>query len=363
VAQEQLALQMKTVSSKVSHYFWRLSGDEPNSLCRLLGMEEEELKVVLRLCKVYIGDTDNFSKNNFEQVMALCECDFTTYRLKNSVERFILVGKKVGDVVLPKEMYDEEGNLSHYPVDDEHVKNVRTKSQRGSLPELVNLGNKIAINPVPTKGHSERKEAGAYVHPKIGLLTFVEELVTDAAKNGESNITKRVKRKLQRLIVACVDEAAKDLLHAALDKFALQHDPYSMMDGKAMLSPDKVSSGSKITVTPEASAPWTPPVVTITTGKVAFLDNDTVVLDSDDDVDEALHEGSTVSAADDFITSLKEEVVLQYSSTKEFMTRGSKYFNWSIETAEDSLLCCLLIPCPSPPSLRRLQGPNGWIPC
>jgi hypothetical protein len=188
VAQEQLALQMKTVSSKVNYYFWRLSGDEPNSLCRLLGMEEEELKVVLRVYKVYIGDTDNFSKNNFEHVMALSECDYTTYRINNRVERFIRVGKE-GEVVLPKDMYDEEGKLSHYPVDDEHVKMIRTKSQRGSLPELVNLGNKIASNPTP-KGHSEKKQDNTVVHPKIGLLTYIEELVNEAAKNGESNITK-----------------------------------------------------------------------------------------------------------------------------------------------------------------------------
>jgi hypothetical protein len=195
VAQEQLALQMKTVSSKVNFYSWRLSGDEPNSLCRLLGMEEEELKVVLRLCKVYIGETDNFSKNNFEQVMGLCECDYTAFRINSRVERFIRVGKE-GEVVLSKDMYDEEGNLSHYPVDDEHVKIIRTKSQRGSLPALVNVGNKMRSTTVPTKGQTDKKQASTDVHPEIGLLTYIEDLVKEAAINGENIISKRAKRHL-----------------------------------------------------------------------------------------------------------------------------------------------------------------------
>jgi hypothetical protein len=321
VAQQQLALQMKTVSSKVNYYFWRLSGDEPNSLCRLLGMEEEELKVVLRVCKVYIGDTDNFSKNNFEQVMALSECDYTTYRINNRVERFIRVGKE-GEVVLPKDMYDEEGKLSYYPVDEEHVKIIRTKSQRGSLPELVNLGNKIASNPTP-KGQGEKKQDDNVVHPKIGLLTYIEELVNEAANNGERNITKRVKRHLLRLMGACVDTAAKDLLHTALEKFALQNDPYNnMMDGKALMSPEKVMSATATVqqVTPvgiEAS----PPVVS----EVAF-GNEAIVLDSDDDLDDQLTVGTTVTATDDFISSLKEEMVLQTLLHKRIHDKKERVF-------------------------------------
>ena len=143
---QQLAESVKSISAKVNFYFWRLSGDEPNSLCKLLGMEEEQLKVVLRLCKIYIGDADNFSKNNFEVLMGMCECDSTTFRLLGKMERFILIGQH-GKKVLPKHMYDEDGNLSHYPVEDEHVMNVRTKSQRGYyLPGLVNRGTKQAID-------------------------------------------------------------------------------------------------------------------------------------------------------------------------------------------------------------------------
>jgi hypothetical protein len=65
-AQHEFADSIKLVGSKVKSYFWRLSGEEPNSLSRFLGIEEKELKSILRLCKIYPGDKDSFSKNNFE---------------------------------------------------------------------------------------------------------------------------------------------------------------------------------------------------------------------------------------------------------------------------------------------------------
>jgi hypothetical protein len=96
-------------------------------------MEEEELKNVLRLCKIYVGDKDNFSKNNCEILVLQCETDWTTYRLNGKAERFIRLGQGGTDVVLPKDQYDSSGVLSYYPVEDEHVRNLRMKSQRGTL--------------------------------------------------------------------------------------------------------------------------------------------------------------------------------------------------------------------------------------
>jgi hypothetical protein len=106
-------------------------------------MEDEELKLVLRPCKIYIGEKDNFSKNNFELLMFQCGCDWTTFRVNARVERFIRIGNG-GELVLPKNMYDMEGNLCHYPIEDQHVRALRTKSQRGSLPKLVEAGTQQA---------------------------------------------------------------------------------------------------------------------------------------------------------------------------------------------------------------------------
>jgi hypothetical protein len=92
-AQEKLADTIVSASSQlVGGYFWRLSGDEPNSLCRFLGMEEDELKVILRLCKIYIGEKDNLSKKNLDSFVTRAKCEHTTYRIKKQLVWFIMIG-------------------------------------------------------------------------------------------------------------------------------------------------------------------------------------------------------------------------------------------------------------------------------
>jgi hypothetical protein len=39
-AQDDLAATIKEAASKTLPYYWRLSGNEPNSLCQFLGIEE-----------------------------------------------------------------------------------------------------------------------------------------------------------------------------------------------------------------------------------------------------------------------------------------------------------------------------------
>ena len=85
-AQTTLEESIKLASCKVKTYLWQLSGDQPNSFCRFFDIGEEDLTVVFRLCKIYIGEKDNFSKNNFELTMSQCGCDWPTYRLRGKLE-------------------------------------------------------------------------------------------------------------------------------------------------------------------------------------------------------------------------------------------------------------------------------------
>lgn len=71
------------------------------------------------------------------------------------------------------------------------------------------------------KGHSNNKQ-DMNASPKAVLFAFMQELVSTAGKNGEVNIMARANRKLHRLMVACVDVAAKDLLHAVALELSLQ---------------------------------------------------------------------------------------------------------------------------------------------
>ena len=73
-AQQEFVAFIKSAAEKVKPYLWRLSGDAPNSFCKVLWLEEGELKMILRLLRVYNADNnDSFSKNNFDTLMMLCK--------------------------------------------------------------------------------------------------------------------------------------------------------------------------------------------------------------------------------------------------------------------------------------------------
>jgi hypothetical protein len=177
--QQQLASYIKSTAIALKPYFWRLSGDAANSLCRFFGVDEEELKGVLCLCKAYIGEKDNFSKNNFELLVLQCETDWTTYRLGGKAERYIRLGHGSSEVVLPKDQYDAMGTLSHYPVEDEHVRNLITKSQR--LPKFLFCNHKREpVDHTFKESPVNRKQVEEDISPKSLLCAFVKELVLEA---------------------------------------------------------------------------------------------------------------------------------------------------------------------------------------
>jgi hypothetical protein len=313
-AQKKLAETIAAAGSKVNPYFWRLSGDAPNSLCRFLGIEEEELKLVLRLCKIYTGEKDNFSKNNFELLMSQCGCDWTTFRLYQRVERFIKIGDgSVGEVVLPKNMYDVESNLCCYPVEDQHIRIIRTKSQKGSLPELLEVSNKggSEVDPPTRKEHWKKKQQlDHYESPNAILYEYVKELVSTARRTGDGKISQRSARQLQRLIGACVDVAAKELLHSALEKYALQKNScvfegtQSESSSLMLTSPDKASSAA---------------VETIAVTPATTVDQESVDLSDDE-------ESISSTTTDEFLAELKDEVVLQCLLHKRIHEKKERVF-------------------------------------
>jgi hypothetical protein len=316
-AQDELAESIKTLASKVKTYFWRLSGNDANSLCRFLGMEEEKLMVVLRLCKVYIGEKDNFSKNNFESVMAKCGCDFTTFKYNGRQERYIKIGEH-GETILPKDMYGPDGSLLHYPVEDEHVRNWRTKSQKGSLPMLVNIGTQQAsqVDKEPLK-----KPAAKVKSTKQVLFGYVEELVMEAANSREDRMSQRSARKLHRLIAGAVDLAAKELLQSMLEKYASENmfmDDFDKQD--TLLSPEKVASSTTtttVTVTPMASQTHG-----LNDPETVEDGNSCEVIQDDDDLSVV-----STTTTDEFLMELKDEVLLQSLLHKRIHEKKERVFH------------------------------------
>jgi hypothetical protein len=325
-AQQDLANTMKTMASSTKAFFWRLSGDEPNSLCRYLGMDEEELKIVLRLCKIYTGEKDNFSKNNFELLVSKSESDWTTYRLFGKAERFIRLGHDTSDVVLPKDQYDALGKLSYYPIEDVHMKNLRTKSQRGSLPNLLNAAMKAPSVTTQPKADYPVKHKGVLATdhlPKSLLYAFVQELVMDAAKFGDGKISSRCERKLQRLMSTCIDSEAKQLLHSAIEKYVLCVKEMQMEEDELIASPEKIQSSAQAAIV----SPVIPVANTTTTQDTTpLIDDNNGVLAVGDVVDVVDEDEVTVPVIDDFLIELKEEVLLQTLLLKRVHEKNERVF-------------------------------------
>ena len=115
------------------------------------------------------------------------------------------------------------------------------------------------------------------------------------------------------MMTACVDVAAKDLMHAALEKYALLNDSYDE-EVKTIISPEKTMSSTTVVVSPSDDAP---PVAA-----VPLLDTETIALESDDD------DLSTASAttADEFLSAMKEEAVLQTLLHKRIHEKKERVF-------------------------------------
>jgi hypothetical protein len=210
-------------------------------------------------------------------------------------------------------MYDANGCLSYYPIEEEHFRVVRrNKSQRGELPMLVNLGNKQAASEAEEAENkaSNNNNKKIYTSPKSVLYDFIAKLVCEAGASGDGKISARSSRQLERLVVACVQEAAKDILHAALEKYAA-FDKQSAIDYepvKSLQSPERVTSAN-ITAT-----------VAVTPLQAEVL---TVVDEEDDPI--VVEEGTT-NTTDDFILELKEEVVLQTLLHKRMFEKKKRVF-------------------------------------
>jgi hypothetical protein len=87
---------LQSLDKRLNQHFWRrLTGNKPNSLCMVLGIEEDDLGTIIQACKVYIGEFDNVSKINFEMFTGMSNSDNTVFNLKGKKERLSNWGREV----------------------------------------------------------------------------------------------------------------------------------------------------------------------------------------------------------------------------------------------------------------------------
>ena len=181
-------------------------------------------------------------------------------------------------------------------------------------------------NPPKTKSNKDDAESPhTTLSPKGMLLEYIHELAIEAVASGSAKISPRPLRTLQRLITTCVDVAAKELLHALIEKYVIEQDNVDEEKKQSALvspPPDQVSSVAAaddidgVVVNPlvlfdtdtmqsPASCALNPPII----GTV----DDPVVLEFDDDDDQSI---------DDF-----EAMIKQSDSTKRAMDTAERQEN------------------------------------
>jgi hypothetical protein len=246
-------------------------------------------------------------------------------------------------------MYGLDGSLSYYPVEDEHVRNLRTKLQRGSMAKLVNAANMIASEEsreAPEKGNKSKPIES----PKELLYAYVQDVVMGAGGSCNGKMSLRSTRRLKPLITCCVDIAAKELLHSSLEKHAMEKECFGPANSKAILvSPDKISSTATSVINP-------PSEVVLATGVPmdSTVDEASAVeVQSGDEDDESI--GTTTT--DEFLLELKE--CSSCCFTNGYMARKSEYLIWSTGMVGDCCLCFLLIQHLLQHLKRRQTKPTG----
>ena len=61
------------ISETVQPYWWRLVGNHPESLCRLIQVSESEMMTILRAAEVISGKGDMIKMQKFEVLASLLE--------------------------------------------------------------------------------------------------------------------------------------------------------------------------------------------------------------------------------------------------------------------------------------------------
>jgi len=75
---ELLADLVKKLGSTTVCYWWKLLGDDPNSLSRLLDISWEEMRLILRKCRILHGPADSLRFSEFEELTNKIGCHYTT---------------------------------------------------------------------------------------------------------------------------------------------------------------------------------------------------------------------------------------------------------------------------------------------
>ena len=333
-AQLKLAEIINEIAPRLSStYCWKLVGSEPNSLATFLDVSEGDLISILRMCKIYGPADTNVRLPKFENFVSLLDRDFidwSSYRAPGSTKAvpFIKIGVNSNNdeamsILKPRDEYTG-GVLVALPVSQQHWLTMKPRAARKALGQLLSA---VASLDAASEGNNDdsnnnkqdSSECYNDASPRDRLLAFVvnsieKEVMTRLPQEDSTkyNVTQRLERHLKKNLDVLIKDAAAALLKGALGRLAeVVDDDSGKATSKAinLASPERVSS-TGVVVTPTTT---TARREDIGAARPALTTNE----QQEDDEDE-------VMVLDDFLTELKEEVLLFNLITKRLVAEPKK---------------------------------------
>ena len=221
--QEMFAEVIKKLGTTTSTHWWKLLGDEPNSLCHFLDVTSNEMTLLLRKCRVLYGPTDSFRTSEFEKLMSRCGVDYTTYRPSGKPEHFVKIGDRIDDayaVEKPKETYSLGGILQKMPLMGVHLPGIRTKVSRRLTARMINASSNVEPKSNATTNADDNKSNKGTMTMYIdNLIAEVKKEIMYASRQGKSYVfTQRAERMLRKAAVLAMTGAVQDLFEAWVDR-------------------------------------------------------------------------------------------------------------------------------------------------
>ena len=188
-------------------------------------MSGAEMRAILRKCRVLYGAADSFRTFQFEKLMELIECDYTTCRPTGKPVHFLKLGDRTNNpcaVNVPKEMYSLDGALEKLPIAAVHLPGVRTKVSRRLASNLIEASTEIG-----NAQHNDPKEPMPNnVNNKGSMTIYINDLMAEvkkeimcASRQGPNYaFTQCAERHIRKAAAIAVKGALRDMVEAWVDR-------------------------------------------------------------------------------------------------------------------------------------------------
>ena len=220
-AQQAFADLIKKLGLTTVCYWWKLLGDDANSLSQFIDVSDEEMRLILRKCRILYGPADSLRTSEFEKLMTKIGCHYTTYRPSKRPEYFLKIGDRIDDVDAlekPKAAYSVGGVLENIPLLGVHLPGVRTKISRRLVARLIEAA---AEKPPPTEmqepinAEDNTNNKGSMTIYINDLIEAVKKEIMYASRQGDQcNFTQRAERMIRKAAVIAIKSSVQDLFDA-----------------------------------------------------------------------------------------------------------------------------------------------------